>query len=70
MLEICPHAKRKLEVAVAVGKKKKRNTCRTIEDVLGNVLGILGFVSGSRGFIYIEYMDFYFEIIKRNYWIF
>ena len=55
MLEICPHAKRKLEVAVAVGKKKKkkRNTCRTIEDVLGNVLGILGFVSGSRGFIYI-----------------
>ena len=44
------------------------------------ILGILGFVSGSRGFIYmyvciyiyiyIEYMDFYFEIIKRNYWIF
>ena len=53
-------------------KKKKRNTCRTIEDVLGSVLSILGFVSGSRGFIYIyiEYMDFYFEIIKRNYWIF
>ena len=21
-------------------------------------------------YIYIEYMDFYFEIIKRNYWIF
>ena len=43
------------------------------------ILGILGFVNGSRGFIYmyvfniyiyIEYMDFYFEIIKRNYWIF
>ena len=41
------------------------------------IICILGFVSGSRGYKYIyiyiyifEYMDFYFEIIKRNYWIF
>ena len=41
MSEICPHAKRKLEVAVVVGRKKerkkeKRKICRTIEDGLGN----------------------------------
>ena len=42
MSEICPHAQRKLEVAVAVEKKKtkkkknKKNTCRTREDGLGS----------------------------------
>ena len=35
------------------------------------MLAILGVVSGNRVYIYIyiEYMDFYFKIIKRNYWI-
>ena len=40
---ICPHAKRKLEAAMAEKKgkkkkkrKKKKNTCRTIEDGLGS----------------------------------
>ena len=35
MSEIFPHAKTKLEAVVAEGKKKKK-TCRTIEDGLGN----------------------------------
>ena len=44
MSEICPHAQRKLEVAVAVEKKKKKRkkkreeTCRTIEGVISSAL--------------------------------
>ena len=39
MLEICTHALGKLEAAVAGEKekrKRKENTCRTIEDGLGS----------------------------------
>ena len=40
MSEICPHAKTKLEAAMAVKKKnyikKKKKPCRTIEDGLGS----------------------------------
>ena len=46
MSEICPHALGKLEVAMAIGRKKKeekkkkkekgKNTCRTIEDGIGS----------------------------------
>ena len=48
MSEICPHALGKLEVAMAIGRKKKeekkkkkekgKNTCRTIEGVISSVL--------------------------------
>ena len=43
MSVICLHAKGKLEVAVAVEKKKEKNkkrgeTCRTIEGVISSVM--------------------------------
>ena len=47
MSENCPHAKRKLEVTVAVEKKKRKKrkkkkkrgeTCRTIEGVVSSVM--------------------------------
>ena len=75
--EICPHAKRKLEAVVAVKKRKEEGTRVVLQKMVQAVLLTLNDFRYPRHcqwqqriYIYIECMDFYFEIIKRNYWIF